>query len=153
MDMPITNISDLQSEIIRLEKHKQEQEIELKKRFSSPSAIFSSVMTLFPKSPDGGSSASRLFHTDIISLLSRFLIPLTLNKTLFKGSNFLVKTLVGLVSQKASDFVNEDTVSSVWDKAKGLLGKIKFGKKRKHDEPEETADFATSPVATPGSGI
>lgn len=153
MDMLINNISDLQSEIIRLEKNKQEQEIELKKRFSSPSAIFSSAMTLFPKSADGGSGASRLFHTDIISLLSRFLIPLTLNKTLFKGSGFLVKTLVGLLSQKASDYVNEGTVTSVWDKAKGLLGKIKFGKKKKDDDAKEAHDFATSPVATPGSGI
>ncbi|WP_432328600.1 hypothetical protein ACRQ5D_07050 [Mucilaginibacter sp. P25] len=47
-----------------------------------------------------------------------------MNKTLFKHSNFLVKTLVGLVSQKASNYVNEDTVSSIWDKAKTLFAKF-----------------------------
>jgi hypothetical protein len=148
MDMPVKNIDDLHSEIIRLEKLKQEQEMDLKHRFNSPSAILSAAMTLFPKSPAGGASASRLFNTDIVNLFSRLVVPLTLNKTLFKNSNFLVKTLVGLLSQKASNYISEDSVHSVWDKVKGTFNKLKFGKRSttrvRRDAPATST--ATSPA-------
>lgn len=144
MDITVKNISDLQSEIIRLEKQKQQQEMDLKKRFDSPSAIFSSVFGIFSNSE--GKAPGSMFHTDIINLISRFVIPLTLNRTLFKGSNVLVKTLVGLVSQKASSFINEDSVGGVWDKVKGVFGKIKFGKKDKEDVPEADEPNVTSAV-------
>ena len=125
MDIPVKNIFDLQSEIIRLEKAKQEQEIVLKQRFSSPSAIFASVKSIFPKGPQGESTgaASSLFSPDILSLVSRFVLPLALNKTLFKKSGFIVKTLVGLASQKASSYISEDSVTSVWGRVKSLFGK------------------------------
>ncbi|MCJ8210488.1 hypothetical protein MUY27_12290 [Mucilaginibacter sp. RS28] len=148
MDMPVNNIGDLQSEIIRLEKLKQTQEIELKKRFSSPGAAMSAAMSLFPKSAEGAASPSRLFHADFINLLSRLVIPLTLNKTLFKGSGFLVKTLVGLLSQKASDYINEDTVTGTWDKVKAIFGKIKLGKKDKTKSTYEGAQ-RPEPYITP----
>jgi len=125
MDIPVKNIFDLQAEIIRLEKVKQEQEMVLKQRFSSPSAIFASVRSIFPQSPGGeqGGGASSLFSPDIIGLISRFVLPLALNKTLFKNSGFIVKTLVGLASQKASSYISEDSVTSVWGRVKSLFGK------------------------------
>ena len=128
MDIPVKNIFDLQSEIIRLEKAKQEQEIVLKQRFSSPSAIFASVKSIFPKSPEGagsssGSGAGSFLSPDILSLVSRFVLPIALNKTLFKKSGFIVKTLVGLASQKASSYISEDSVTSVWGRVKSLFGK------------------------------
>lgn len=133
MDIPVNNINDLRSEIIRLEKLKQQQEMDLKKRYNSPSSVFSAAFSLFNKSGDP-KAASKFFTPDIIGLVSRFVLPITLNKTLFKGSNVLVKTLVGLVSQKASAFINDDAVHSIWDKAKGLLSKVKLGKKKKGEE-------------------
>ncbi|WP_342646711.1 hypothetical protein [Mucilaginibacter sp. CSA2-8R] len=129
MDIPVKNIDDLRSEIIRLEKHRQEQEMDLKKRFSSPSAIFASVRSIFPKAPEGEAGGnnnfglSTLLSPDIVSLISRFVLPIALNKTLFKRSNFIVKTLVGLVSQKASTYISEDSVTSVWGRVKSLFGK------------------------------
>jgi hypothetical protein len=49
----------------------------------------------------------------------------------------LVKALVGLVSQKASHFISEDSVESVWDKAKGLISKIPdIFSKDKNPKPE-----------------
>jgi hypothetical protein len=129
----IRSISDLQEEIFRLKTLEGQQSVALKARFSSPSAIFSSVMSLFPRSADtDGIRMPGLFHPDLINLVSRFVIPLTLNKTLFKNSNFLVKTLVGLVSQKASNYVNEDSVSGVWGTVKGLFEK--FTKKKAKDD-------------------
>lgn len=126
MDIPVKNIFDLQAEIIRLEKVKQEQEMVLKQRFSSPSAIISSIRSIFPKAPEGEGSRGGLgsfFSPDLLSLVSRFVIPIALNKTLFKKSNFLIKAVVGLVSQKASTYISEDSVTSVWGRVKSLFGK------------------------------
>jgi hypothetical protein len=127
MDIPVKNIFDLQSEIIRLEKSKQEQEMVLKQRFSSPSAIFSSIKSIFPKSPEGeagnGGGIGSFLSPDILSLISRFVLPFALNKTIFKRSGFIVKTLVGLASQKASSYISEDSVTSVWGRVKSLFGK------------------------------
>ncbi|RYG00559.1 MAG: hypothetical protein EOO07_35300 [Chitinophagaceae bacterium] len=124
MTVSIKNIDDLRSEISRLEFAKEEQSIALKQRFSSPSAIFSSVFSLF-----GGPSAVGGMKQDFLSMISRFVLPLVLNKTLFKGSNFIVKALVGLVSQKASGFISEDSVTGLFGKAKSLVGNL-FNKKK-----------------------
>jgi hypothetical protein len=125
MAVTVKNVFDLQSEVIRLERLKQTQEIELKKRFSSPSAIYHSVMTVFPKSTstDGTKVSHTLFSQDIIGLLSRVVLPFTLNKTLFKRSNFIVKTLVGILSQKASNYISEDSVTTVWGRVKSVFSK------------------------------
>jgi len=154
MDIPVKNIFDLQREIIRLEKSKQEQEIVLKQRFSSPSAIISSIRSIFPKGPEseGGSTGGigSFLTPDLLSLVSRFVLPLTLNKTLFKNSGFIVKTLVGLVSQKASTYISEDSVTSVWGRVKSLFGK-KPSTARKPatvKEPVLTAPVVTPPVVT-----
>ncbi|NCD69427.1 hypothetical protein [Mucilaginibacter agri] len=138
MDITVRTISDLHSEIIRLEKLKQQQEIDLKQRFSSPSSIFSIVKSFFPRSNKGGSS---ILDQDFLGLISRVALPFTLNRTLFKGSGFLVKTLVGLVSQKASTYISEDSVTGVWDKAKGLITGL-LSKKNKKPAPAPEPDFS-----------
>ncbi|MES2810594.1 MAG: hypothetical protein V4619_18305 [Bacteroidota bacterium] len=130
-DLPILSHTDLKNEIYRLQGLEREKGMELKKRFSSPGAIFSTVISLF--SGDGSDDKNEgIFKQDFLGLISRFVLPLALNNTLFKKSNFLVKTIVGLVSQKASGFISEDAVSGLWDKAKGLFGKIPhlFDKKK-----------------------
>ena len=140
MDIPVRTISDLHAEIIRLEKVKQQQEMDLKQRFNSPSNIFSIVKSIFHKP---GDAKNGILDQDLFGLLSRVILPFTLNKTLFKGSGFLVKTLVGLVSQKASTYISEDSVTGVWDKAKGLI----TGLLKKKNKPTES-DFArTAPTA------
>jgi len=115
---------ELREEIVRLKELEQLQGAALKARVSSPGAMFSTLYSLFPRTQHvPGESRSNIFNQDFVSIISRFLIPLTLNKTLFKNSGFLVKALVGLVSQKASGYVNEDAVVGVWDKVKGLFTK------------------------------
>lgn len=137
MSYQIKSISDLQDEIFRLKTLESKQGAALRARVSSPSAIFSSAMSLFPRSADSdGIRNPGLFHPDIINLISRFVIPLTLNKTLFRKSNFLIKTLVGLVSQKASNYVNEDSVSGVWGTVKGIFEKFTKKKTADNYKPE-----------------
>ncbi len=121
-DVSITNVGDLKAEIIRLRQLKAEQGTAIQARFSSPSAIFHTIGSLFPRSADGKNG---IFNQDIFGLLSRVLLPLTLNKTIFRNSNFIVKALVGYLSQKASHFVNEDKVMGVWDKVMSIFEKKK----------------------------
>lgn len=120
MNTLIRNSTDLRAEIFRLQQQKLQHELQLKQHFSSPGAIFSTVRTLFsghskPEEHEGK-------HQDWVGFLSRFILPLALNKTLFRGSGFIVKALVGLASQKASNYISGDAVTGIWDKAKGLVG-------------------------------
>lgn len=122
MDKPIKNSWDLRQEIIRLRELETEQAIAIKQRFNSPAALFSTIYSLFPK-PAPGERTTNIFNQDFVSILSRFLLPLTLNKTIFRHSGFIVKALVGLVSQKASGYINEDSVVGLWDKVTTLFQK------------------------------
>jgi hypothetical protein len=134
MGTPIRNILELQGEIGRLKNLEAQQAVALKARFSGPSAIFTTVLSLFPKSPTvDGIKGAGFFNQDLLGLVSRFALPLALNKTLFRHSNFIVKTLVGILSQKASHYISEDNVSGVWGKAKGLFNNL-FKKKDKKDK-------------------
>ncbi|WP_448701576.1 hypothetical protein ACFGVR_05130 [Mucilaginibacter sp. AW1-3] len=116
MSEPINNITDLRNEIARLKVVKAEQEVAIKQHFSSPSAIISTVFSGFGSNKEGFFKAD-----DIISMVSRFVLPFILNKTIFRKSNFIIKTLVGLVSQSASGLINEKNLSSLWDTIKNLI--------------------------------
>jgi hypothetical protein len=132
MELPIRNINDLRDEIVRLKQVEQEQSHALGHRFKSPSALFSSIYSLFSSTnSETGEKTKGFFDQDLVGLISRIVLPFTLNKTVFKNSGFLIKTLVGLVSQKASHFITEDSVTSVWDKIKSF-----FPSKTKHETPE-----------------
>jgi len=116
----ISSRQELQLEIARLQSELYEQRVALHSRFQGPAAIFGTVRSLF-RSADPG---ARAHHEDVFSLLSRILIPLTLNKTIFSQSGFLVKTLVGLISQKAAGFVNEGSIETMIVKAKSYVEKV-----------------------------
>jgi hypothetical protein len=121
MDVSINNASELKAEIARLKMIKEEQSLAIKARFNTPSALFHTIVSIFPKSSDG--KGGSFFNQDIFGLLSRVLLPLTLNKTLFRNSNFMVKTLIGFLSQKASHFISEDSVTGLWGKVKSIFEK------------------------------
>jgi len=134
IDLPIKSHADLKSEIYRLQGLEREKSLELRARFNGPGAIFSTIMSLFKG--DHSNEKDGVFQQDFLGVLSRFALPFALNKTLFRKSNFIIKAIVGFVSQKASHYISEDSVESVWDKAKGLFGKVthlfdKSGKKKK----------------------
>jgi len=130
-DISINSASDLQAEMTRLRLLRDEQGAAIEARFSSPSATFGTVFSLFS---GGKSSNGNIFGQDLFGVLSRILLPLALNKTIFRNSNFLIKGLVGLVSQKASHFINEDNVMGLWNKITAL-----FEKKHQH------ADYGIPP--------
>jgi len=129
MDTVIYNISDLRDEIERLKVSKKVQEEAIAHRFKSPLAIFHTATSLF-KRPPKGNQAGGIFSggEDIVSLLSRFLLPMLLNKTVFRSSNFIIKTIVGLLSQQASGFINEQSLVALWDKIKTTIPHVTSSK-------------------------
>jgi hypothetical protein len=135
MDVPIRNISDLRGEIYRLRELEQEQSVAIGLRFKSFSSTLSTLASLFPKSISSDGKTSSFFEQDLVGLISRFVLPFTLNKTIFRNSNFIIKTLVGLVSQKASHFISEDSVMGLWDKVKHIFA----AKEKKAKNPEKNA--------------
>lgn len=136
----ISNIQDLQAEIARLTVAQKEQQEALGKRFNSPGATLSTVMTLFPRTGEG-TQISKILKQDIIGLLSRVALPFALNKTFFRKSNFIVKTLVGLASQKASHFISEASVSNAWHSLLGL-----FSKKEKKAKAKDLRNYGVPPM-------
>jgi hypothetical protein len=140
-DLPILSQTDLKNEIYRLQGLEREQSLAIKEKFASPGAIFSTVFSLFKGNGSATDKDGGIFQQDFLGVLSRFAIPFALNKTLFRNSNFIIKALVGLVSQKASHFISEDSVEGVWDKAKGLFGKAVhlFEKNDKKEKAEVTS--------------
>ncbi len=137
----INNIDDLKSEIARLEIAETQQSAALRQRISSPSALFAAVLSIFPKSATlDGAASSKFFNQDFVGLISRFLLPFTLNKTIFRNSNFITKALISVLSQKASSYINEDSVGGIWSKIKSVVGRI--GKKK----PEPAVVPVVQPV-------
>jgi len=120
--IPIRSSRDLKTEIFRLEELSKQQGETIKAHFSSPGAIFSTIFSMFrtPSDSDDENSGG-VFSQDFLGLISRFVLPLALNKTIFRNSNFIIKALVGLVSQKASHYINEDSVGNVWHKIKSAF--------------------------------
>jgi hypothetical protein len=147
METSIKNIVELQSEIARLKTIELQQAAALKIRFSGPSATFGTLLTMFPKSATvDGIKGAGFFHQDFLGLISRFVLPLTLNKTLFKNSNFIIKALVGILSQKASGYISEDSVTSVWSKAKGLFSNMFKRKETVHEVPVPVVVVTTDDI-------
>ena len=127
MDYPVKNIDELRLEIYRLKGLEKQQSAVIREHFKNPLTIFSSFTSLFSGKQQGeGIKKEGVFNLDIVQLISGILLPFTLNKTIFRRSNFLVKAIVRLFSQKASVFINESSVGSLWDKIKTLIpGKTK----------------------------
>ena len=142
MDAVIYNISDLREEIERLKASKKVQEEAIADRFRSPVAIFHTAASLFKRSPKAN-PAGGIFTDgeDMVSLLSRFLLPMLLNKTFFRSSNFITKTIVGLLSQQASGFINEQSLLALWDKIKTAIPHIMPQK----DKSKKVVDYGIPP--------
>lgn len=144
MEPAIYNIADLRAEIDRLKAVKNEQEAAIISRFNSPSAIFHTVTSMF-KGSSADNKKEGIFGNgqDFVSLISRVALPFLLNKTIFRSSNFIIKAVVGLLSQKASGFINEKSVVTAWDKVRSVIPNI-FRKNKKDKKP---VDYGIPPYS------
>jgi len=128
MEKSFNSLAELRAEIDFLKVKQFKDEEALKEKFSSPSAIFSSIASLFKTDNSKKSLMQDIMHQDFMTNISRFILPLFLNGVLFKRSGFIVKSLVTFLSQKAATQVNSNTVSGLVNKFKTLFkatGKVR----------------------------
>jgi len=78
---------------------------------------------------------SNLFKVDDKLNLSgtamSLLLPMFMNKTLFRGAGFLTKAAVGLVSGKVGKSLDAEHISAIFNSVKGFFGKRKDKKDKK----------------------
>lgn len=68
-------------------------------------------------------------QTNISGKIMSFLLPLLLNKTLFRGSGFITKALATLVSGKVGQSLDAEHLSGIFNSVKSLF----TGKKKKKE--------------------
>lgn len=113
MDAAIKNSAELKLEIERSKSLLAEQEKAIKQHFNSPRAILGTITSFFQRKHHSN-SAFDISKYDISGLISKFILPLTLNKTLFRRSGVMAKALVTAISQRASGLLSDDRVASIW---------------------------------------
>ncbi|WP_421945460.1 hypothetical protein [Pedobacter sp.] len=78
---------------------------------------------------------SNLFKVDDKLNLSgtamSLLLPMFMNKTVFRGAGFLTKAAVGLVSGKVGKSLDAEHISAIFNSVKGWFGKRKEKKDKK----------------------
>ncbi len=131
MDKMMTSMAELQREIALLKSRKAILETEIGQRFDGPGAIISTALTLVRgKHKDGKKDGLGAFLSDdIVSNLSRMIVPVLLNTLVFRKSGFITKALVTFFSQKAASKINTDALSGAVDGIKSLFNKV-TGKRR-----------------------
>jgi hypothetical protein len=113
MDIAIRNGKELQEEILRLKELRQVHSEALRERFKTPKSFFSTVISMFPAA----------VRPNYVGMASRIIVPFVLNRTLFRNSGFLIRGLVGLVSQKAAGYITEESIEGGLEKLISLVGK------------------------------
>lgn len=127
----INNLHDLNVKMIGLKVEYKIQEVKLKddvktyvsqftpgnliRKYATPSA--------FLKVDD---------KLNISSKLMSMVLPMLMNSTIFRGSGFLTKTLVGLATSKVGKTLDAEHLSAIFNSIKGMFG----GKKKKAKEGE-----------------
>lgn len=123
----IKSLAELQLEISQLKHEYLLKEVQLKedtklyiKQFS-PVKLIKNFIT--PK------SLSKLDEqTNISGTIMSFLLPMFLNKTVFRGSGFITKSIAALVSGKVGKSLDADKLSGIFSTVKSI-----FTKKKKID--------------------
>lgn len=75
------------------------------------------------------------------SIMSMFL-PFLMNTTLFKGSGFLTKTLVGLASNKVGKSLDAEHLSAIFNSVKSWFTS---SKKKKEEKAPQYVDYGIPP--------
>ena len=118
----ITTLSALKAEQWRLKGEYTRQE-ELLQRDITTYVKQLSPVYLFKKyfTPDSFNKFDDKLN--ISGSIMSLVLPFFLNKTLFRGSGFLTKTIMGLVSNRLGKKLDLDHLTSIFDKVKGIFQK------------------------------
>ncbi|ACU06425.1 hypothetical protein Phep_4234 [Pedobacter heparinus DSM 2366] len=78
---------------------------------------------------------------NISSSLMSLVLPFVMNSTLFKGSGFLTKTLVGLASNKVGKTLDAEHLSAIFNSVKSWFS----GSKNKKEKSQQYVDYGIPP--------
>lgn len=116
MRTKIENVEDLHLEIVRLEFQCAQHEVVLMYHAKSITDKFRVPIMLLNKLQSwfGGSVGEKSKDThDWVSNSLQVMLPIALDKLLFRKSSFVVKTLVALIAQNAAGFMTKDTIAEL----------------------------------------
>lgn len=136
---PVRNLHDLQARMLSLKVEYTMQELVLKedvkvyvKQFT-PGHLLKKFL-----------SPATLLKTDdklnISSSVMSFLLPVLMNSTIFRGSGFITKTLVGLATSKVGKTLDAESLSSIFNTVKGI-----FSSKKKKQKANAYIDYGIPP--------
>lgn len=128
MEHSFNTLVELKAGISALKLKKFDQEEAIHNRFKGPGAIVSTIFSLFKSKNDSKSFLGDLMNQDVLTNLSRVILPAVLNLFVFKKSNFLTKTIVTFLSQKAAKNINTGIFTHLIEKAKDVIHKAKHSK-------------------------
>lgn len=78
---------------------------------------------------------------NLSSSLMSYILPFIMNTTLFRGSGFLTKTLVGLASNKVGKTLDAEHLSAIFNSIKSWF----TGSKKKKAKATEEVDYGIPP--------
>ncbi|MDO3645267.1 hypothetical protein [Mucilaginibacter sp. L3T2-6] len=119
----ILNTRKLQAEVDRLRTLEAAQKVSLAAHFSSPSAIFITARNVFTKQRVNGSQTG-IKRPDLLTILFCFVLPVVLNRTIFRRANFFVKGLNFLMAKKASRMVTLSNLAQLLKSGKNMIIRI-----------------------------
>ncbi|MCD0487226.1 hypothetical protein LPB86_03240 [Pedobacter sp. MC2016-14] len=78
---------------------------------------------------------------NISSSIMSLVLPVIMNSTLFRGSGFITKALVGLATSKVGKTLDAEHLSGIFNSVKSLFS----GAKKKKDKPVGYVDYGIPP--------
>ncbi|TDG37595.1 hypothetical protein EZJ43_00420 [Pedobacter changchengzhani] len=126
---------------IRNLKDLQAKKLELKVDYTLKQTMLKADGKLYLKQFTIGALAKRFFtpqnflKTDdkfnLSGTLLSYVLPFLMNKTIFRGSGFITKAIVGLASGKVGKSLDVEHLSAMFNTVKGWFGKSKPRKEKK----------------------
>lgn len=125
----IKSLAELEIEISRVKVDYQLKETQLKEDAKTYIKQFSPINLI--KNFLNPQSLTKLDEkTNISGTIMSFLLPLFLNKTVFRGSGFITKSIAALVSGKVGKSLDAESLTGFFSKAKSLFTSLTSKRKK-----------------------
>lgn len=135
----IKNLNDLQVRMLSLKVDYKMQEVVIKDDVKAYAKQFTPG-NLIKKYATPSSFLKVDDKLNISSKVMSFVLPVLMNSTLFRGSGFITKTLVGLATSKVGKTLDAEHLSAIFNSVKGL-----FGSKKKKEKTGAYVDYGIPP--------
>lgn len=136
----INNLAELHAEMYRVKADYLQREIQLKEDTKAYFKQFS-PLNLLKKYATPSGLLKLDEKTNITGKIMSILLPLLMNKTIFRGSGFITKAIAALVSGKVGKSFDGESLSGIVNVVKSWF----TGKKAKRKDEIVFADYGIPP--------